>query len=121
MEGRRIGPVSREDPNYSLVAAGSGQAVGDEGLKLGVVEVDQLVVWDTASTCGLEEWVPGQHSRQERAVGVLVEAGEQVQKVDIGTVGQVQGAAELEEGAGPSGAIAAVVAAAAAKQDHNHS
>jgi len=36
-EGRRIGPVSREDPNCSLAGVGFGQVVEDEVLKLGVV------------------------------------------------------------------------------------
>jgi hypothetical protein len=121
VEGRRIGPVLREDPNCSLAEAGCGQAVGDEMLKLGVVVAGLLVVWDTASTCGLEEQGPGQHNRLERAVEVLVEEGEQGQEVDIGTVVQEQGVAALEEGVGRSGAIAVVAAAAAAKQGHNHS
>lgn len=116
VEGRRIGPVSREDPNCSPVEAGCGQGVGDEVLKL-----DLLVVSNTANMCGLEGLVPGQHNRLERAVGVLVEVEEQVQGVDIGTVGQEQVVAEMEEGVGQSGAIAVVAAVAAARQVHNHS
>lgn len=119
VEGRRIGLVSREDPNCSPVEADCGRVVGDEVLKLGVVEVDLMIVSDTANTYGLEERVPGQRTRLERAVGVPVGAEEQGQKVGIGTVGQGQAVAELEEGAGQSAAIV-VVAAAAAKQGHNH-
>jgi len=119
VEGRRIGLVSREDPNCSLVEADCGREVGDEVLKLGVVEVDLLVVPDIANMCGLEEQVPGRRSRLERAVGGLVEAGVQVQKVGTGTVVQEPGVVELEEGVGQSAAIAVVVVAAA-KQGHNH-
>jgi hypothetical protein len=120
VEGRRIGLVSREDPNCSPVEADCDRVVGDEMLRLGVVEVGLLVVSGTANTCGLEEQVPGQRSRLERVAGVLVEAEEQVQKVGIGTVGQEQAVAELEEGVGQSAAIVVVVAAAAAKQGHSH-
>ena len=116
VEGRRIGPVSRADPNCSPVEADCGQGVGDEVLKL-----DLLVVPNIANMSGLGELVLGQHNRLERAVGELVEVGERVQGVDIGTVGQEQAVAELEEGVGQSGAIAVVAAAAAAKQGHNHS
>ena len=121
VEGRRIGLVSREDPNCSPVEGGCGRGVGDEVLKLGVVEVDLLVVSHTANMCGLEVLEPEQRNRLERAVGELVEAEVQVQKVDIGIVGQERAVAELEEGVGQSGAIAAVAAVAAAKQGHNHS
>jgi len=117
VEGHRIGPVSREVPNCSPAEAGCDQVVGDEMLML---EVDLLIVSDTASRCGLEEQEQEQHNRLERGVGVLVEEVEQEQEVDTGTVGQEQRVVELEEGAGRPDAIVAV-AAAAARQDHNHS
>ena len=62
----------------------------------------------------------GSHNQRERAAEVLVEEGEQEQEVDIGIVEQEQEVAELEEGVGRSGEIAAVTAAAA-RQDRNHS
>lgn len=116
VEGRRIGPVSREDPNCSPVEADCGRGVGDEVLKL-----DLLVVSNTANMCDLEELVQEQRNRLEQAEGELVEVGEQVRGVDIGTVGQEQVVADLEEGVGQPGAIAVVAAVAAAKQGHNHS
>lgn len=119
-EGRRIGPVSREDPNCNLAGAGFGQVVEDEALKLEVVVVDLMAVSDTANTSVLEEQVLGPHNQRVLVVEVLVEEGEQEQKVDIDIVGQEQEVAELEEGVVRSGGIA-VVTAAAARQGHNHS
>ena len=126
-EVRRIGPVSQEDPNCSLVAAGCGRGVVDGELRLRVVVVGLLVVSGTANMSGIEEQGLGQHNRLERAAGGLVEEGEQEQEPEpgagIGIVGQEQGAAELEEGVGPSveTAAAVAVAAAAATQGHIHS
>ena len=89
-------------------------------LKLVAVVVDLLVVSDTASMSVLEAQVLGPHNQRVQEGEVLVEEGEQEQEVDIGIVGQEQVVAELEEGVGRSGEIAAVTAAAA-RQDHNHS
>jgi hypothetical protein len=122
VEDRQIGCVWLEDRSCSLAEGGCDQVVGDELPKSGVVVADLLVVWDTASTCGLEGRGRGQHNQLERGEGVLVEEVEQEQEVGTGIVGEGPVVAELEEGAGQSAEFAVVVvAAAAARQGHNHS